>query len=91
MNNTMGWKAECDEWQAIARETQGDVTTAQSRKYRTAHDVSFEQRKRMLARGQHPMTYEEIIAEAENKSHCIHGAPACDECVAHDTMLHMST
>ncbi len=22
---------------------------------------------------------------------CVHGSPSCDECIAHDTMLHMST
>jgi hypothetical protein len=27
----------------------------------------------------------------EKATGCIHGRPACDDCIAHDTMLHMST
>ena len=77
----MTWKAECEEWREINKEKEGA----------TAFDVSLEQRKRMLAQGQRPATYDEIIAELGNKSRCIHGAPACEECIAHDTMLAMST
>jgi hypothetical protein len=29
--------------------------------------------------------------QKRRKTKCIHGSPACDDCIAHDTMLHMST
>lgn len=55
----MGWKAECDEWEAIREELLAN------RRYVgegvSAWQVSLEQRKRMLSRGQRPMTYEEIL------------------------------
>jgi hypothetical protein len=53
----MGWAAECAEWEAIKGEL------LEERDSITAYDVSIEQRKRMWARGQRPMTYEEILAE----------------------------
>src|ERR1700678_1329665 len=67
MNEIMGWKAECDEWQAIAKEgVEVHVSLGIMKirsKYQTAFEVSLEQRKRMLARGQRPMTYYEIVSE----------------------------
>lgn len=55
------WKKESAEWQAIseemiARDTTGCVT---------AYQVSLEQRKRMLARGERPVAYEEIVTAYE--------------------------
>jgi hypothetical protein len=45
------------EWQAIANEMIADGKTP------TAYQVSLEQRKRMLARGERPITADEIIDE----------------------------
>jgi hypothetical protein len=64
MNNTMGWKAECEEWQAISKERL-DAPLGHIPKYESASKISFEQRKRMFALGQRPMTYPEIINEME--------------------------
>jgi hypothetical protein len=76
MNHTMGWKAECEEWQAIADEIVDPTrSVTEGRKFKTAYDVSFEQRKRMLARGQRPMTYPEIINEHERET----GACTCPQ------------
>ena len=55
------WATQDAEWRTIRDEL---VTTARGRGV-TAYQVSLEQRKRMLARGERPVMYEEIIAEAE--------------------------
>ena len=53
--------AECAEWQEIAADM---IAKGQSP---SAYDVSEEQRSRMAARGENPMTYEEIIQSFEAK------------------------
>ena len=51
------YKKEAREWDQIAQEL-GRAGTV------TAFDVSEEQRRRMAARGERPMTYDEVLAEA---------------------------
>ena len=50
------WSAQCEEWSAIARE----LAAARPGDAVTAYQVSLEQRKRMLARGERPISAEEI-------------------------------
>lgn len=52
------YAAECAEWQQIAQEL------AQKYGVVVAGDVSDEQRRRMMLRGEQPMTCDEILAEA---------------------------
>lgn len=56
------YEAECREWQEIAQEI------AQEHGAAVAYDVSDEQRRRMALRGERPMTFEEIVAEASAAS-----------------------
>lgn len=62
MNMVLSWKLrwerECHEWQAIKDELLG------ARMDVTAHDVSAEQLRRMRARGEQPITYQAMRAEA---------------------------
>jgi hypothetical protein len=51
------WMKEGAEWQAIARELIG----AAAGKPVTPHRVTLEQRKRMLARGERPLTREQVL------------------------------
>lgn len=53
------WERECEEWQAIKDEFVSSSPIGGV----TAYVVSLEQRKRMLARGERPVTLEEIQAE----------------------------
>jgi hypothetical protein len=69
---TIGWAAECREWQAIGNELAARAPDGVS-----AYQVSLEQRKRMLARGERPMTYEEILSEM--KSDGMVGAISSDQ------------
>lgn len=55
----LSWQRECEEWARIGNELQA----ARPGVPITAYQISLEQRKRMLARGDRPMTYDEIIAE----------------------------
>lgn len=61
-----GWIKECTEWAGIRDEM------AISGKAPTPFEVSLEQRKRMAIRGEHPMTYEEIIAEERARDEAQH-------------------
>lgn len=59
---TMGWDKECAEWEAIKDELI-DASIARGtfpRTAPTAHQITTEQRKRMLARGERKMTIDEI-------------------------------
>lgn len=60
----MGWAAQDREWHAISAELQG----ARPGEIVTAYQVTLEQKKRMLARGDHFMTYDEILEEWRQKS-----------------------
>jgi hypothetical protein len=53
----MGWQQECAEWNAIAKE----MTAAGGSPRAT--DVTAAQVERMVARGQRPMTTEEVQAD----------------------------
>lgn len=55
------WALQDAEWRTIRDE----LIDARPGEGVTAYQVSFEQRKRMLARGERPVTYEEIVAEYE--------------------------
>ena len=55
------WALQDAEWRAI----RDDFIEARPSEPVTAYQVSLEQRKRMLARGERPVTYEEIVAEYE--------------------------
>ena len=55
------WAAQDTEW----REIRDEMIAARPGQPVTAYQVSLEQRKRMLARGERPVTYEEIVAECE--------------------------
>ena len=55
------WATQDAEWRGICDE----LIKARPGEPVTAYQVSLEQRKRMLARGERPITYEEIIAEYE--------------------------
>ena len=55
------WTLQDEEWHAIRDE----LIDARPGELVTAYQVSLEQRKRMLARGQRPVTYEEIVEEYE--------------------------
>lgn len=55
------WATQHAEWVAIGNE----LALARPGQPVTAYQVSLEQRKRMLARGERPITHEEIIAEHE--------------------------
>ena len=56
------WAAQDAEWRAIRDE----LIEQRPGQPVTAYQVSLEQRKRMLARGERPVTYEEILAEYES-------------------------
>ena len=58
------WAKQDAEWRAIRDE----MIAARPDDGVTAYQVSLEQRKRMLARGERPMTLEEILAEAQESS-----------------------
>jgi hypothetical protein len=51
---------ECREWNEIADEMES------SGRHPSAYDISAEQRRRMFARDQRPITYEELIAPDAN-------------------------
>ena len=53
------YRREWDEWHAIQAEMRADGADP------SPYDVTREWRKRMLARGERPMTYEEIVADLE--------------------------
>ncbi len=55
------WARQDTEWRAIGDE----MVAATAGGFVSAYQVSLEQRKRMLARGERPVTYEEIVAEHE--------------------------
>ena len=57
------WALQDAEWRTI----RDDLIEARPGQPVTAYQVSLEQRKRMLARGERPVTYEEIVAEYEAK------------------------
>lgn len=60
MANIMSYAEEQAEWTSIGNEliaTRGSVT---------AYDVSHEQRQRMKARGQRPLTFSEILTSVES-------------------------
>ena len=59
----MTWAQQSKEWQDIADEMIAIGIPA------TAYKISLEQRKRMLTRGERPMTYEEILVDL--------GQPSC--------------
>lgn len=66
----MSWATQCREWDAIKDE----MVLAWEKKGRpygggpTAYQVTLEQKKRMLARGEKPMEYEEILDECRESS-----------------------
>jgi hypothetical protein len=51
---------ECREWNEIAEELE------RAGRHPSAFDISEEQRRRMLARDERPITYEELIAPDSN-------------------------
>ena len=55
------WARQDAEWRVIGNE----MAAAANGGAVSAYQVSLEQRKRMLARGERPMTYEEILADLE--------------------------
>jgi hypothetical protein len=62
---TMGWAAQSQEWNEIGDELveKWEQAGKPYGKEPTAFQISLEQRKRMLARGQRPLEYEEILDE----------------------------
>ena len=53
----MSWAAQCKEWDEIKDEMIAKGSPP------SAYDVSQEQRRRMAARGEKPMEYEDILDE----------------------------